>query len=79
MINNIDIIYAGRLLKHKNVDMLIKAINELNNQRSNYTCLIIGEGPEKTKLIKLAEKFELTENSINSTTFMINKKIYMHM
>jgi glycosyltransferase involved in cell wall biosynthesis len=42
--------------------MLIKAVKELNNQGQTVKCLIIGEGPEKSKLTKLVEKLKITDS-----------------
>ncbi len=57
-----DVIFAGRLLSHKNVDMLIKAISELKKHHPKIKCIIVGNGPEKIKLMKLAEKLDLKSN-----------------
>lgn len=51
-----DIIYAGRLLKHKNLDMVVKAVAALKKDGQKVKCLIIGEGPEKRKLVNLADR-----------------------
>jgi glycosyltransferase involved in cell wall biosynthesis len=47
------IVYVGRLSKEKGVDILIKAFNEINMEECHL--LIIGDGPEKNFLIKLAK------------------------
>ena len=49
-----DVIFAGRLIKEKNVDMLLEAIHHLRNSIPYVKCLIIGDGPEKTRLAGLA-------------------------
>jgi glycosyltransferase involved in cell wall biosynthesis len=46
-----DVLYAGRLIKDKNIETLIKSLNGTNVR----TC-IIGEGPEKEKLVSIAGK-----------------------
>jgi glycosyltransferase involved in cell wall biosynthesis len=51
-----NIIYAGRLLKHKNIDLLIGAVKELKKRGQINSCLIIGDGPEKARLLKLAKE-----------------------
>ena len=45
-----DVIYAGRLAEHKNVDILIRAINLLRGKIPVVNCVIIGEGPDRSKL-----------------------------
>ncbi len=54
-----DIFFCGRLLSHKNVDALIKAVSILKAGAINLQCLIVGEGPEKDKLIKQSRKLGL--------------------
>ncbi len=59
-----DVIFAGRLLKHKNVDILIKAISVLKKTTPSIRCLIIGDGPEKNNLNLLVESLDLQKNII---------------
>lgn len=44
------IVYAGNLIKLKKVDVLIRALERVNFE---YSCNIIGDGPEKNKLLSL--------------------------
>jgi L-malate glycosyltransferase len=64
-----DIIFAGRLLKHKNVDVLINSVKILSREKPNIICLIIGEGPEKQKLVGQVQKLGL-ENNIKFLDFL---------
>jgi len=57
-----DIIFAGRLLSHKNVDVLIKSIAVLNENCPGIKCLIIGDGSEKKNLEVLTQKLNLEKN-----------------
>jgi len=57
-----DIIFAGRLLSHKNIDVLIKSIHLVKERKQKIKCSIIGEGPEKKNLEALARKLNLDEN-----------------
>ena len=54
-----DVIFVGRLIKEKNVDILIKAIYLVKNNFPNIQCHIIGDGPEKKKLTDLAVEYGL--------------------
>jgi glycosyltransferase involved in cell wall biosynthesis len=54
--NKCDVIFVGRLIKEKNVDVLIEAICHLRKDLPNVQCHIIGDGPEKEKLIGLIVK-----------------------
>ena len=49
--NKWDISYVGRLIAHKNLDLLINVANE-----KGYKTIIMGKGPEEKKLKKLAKK-----------------------
>src|SRR5207253_3095505 len=57
-----DIIYVGRLLEHKNVDVLIKAIARVKKTRPNVSAIIVGDGPERQRLEKLSRKLKLLDN-----------------
>ncbi len=57
-----DVIYAGRLLDHKNVDLLIRAIAKVKRHYPQIKCVVIGEGPEKPFLESLVDSLELREN-----------------
>lgn len=59
------IIYAGRLVKVKRLEIIIKNFNEIKNHIPNCFLLFVGEGPEKQKLIKLSEK-----NNIKNIKFI---------
>ena len=57
-----DVIYVGRLISHKNVDILLKAISIVKKEISDVTCGIIGDGPEMNKLKALSRELELNDN-----------------
>jgi glycosyltransferase involved in cell wall biosynthesis len=58
-INN-DILYAGRLLHNKRVDLILLAVAELKKSGQEINCIIVGEGPEKSYLKKLAHTLGIT-------------------
>ncbi len=60
--NGSDIVYVGRLLAHKNVDMLIRAVATLKKDLPNVSCKIIGKGPETKPLQKLVKDLKLSKN-----------------
>lgn len=57
-----DCFFAGRLLSHKNVDVLIQTVKLLQKDYPKITASIIGTGPEKEKLIALTKKHKLQKN-----------------
>lgn len=56
-----DVVYAGRLIKEKHVDLLIRAMRLLADGDSEIRCLIIGDGPERHRLISLALQLDLSD------------------
>lgn len=57
-----DVIFVGRLLSHKNIDVLIQGIALLKTKYPRIKCLIVGRGPERNTLIELAQRNDLLEN-----------------
>jgi len=68
-----DIIFAGRLIKEKNVDILIKAVELVKKEIFDVKCIIIGDGPEKSELEKLATDLGLGGN-VTFTGFLEDYK-----
>ncbi|GJL80172.1 MAG: glycosyl transferase family 1 [Nitrospinaceae bacterium] len=60
-----DLVFMGRLNKHKSVDHLLHVVSILQKAGTQVTLQIIGEGPEKLALEKLAEQLEIA----NRVTF----------
>lgn len=61
-IDKCDIIFVGRLIKEKNVDILLKAVDYIREKLPDIKCHIIGNGPEKEKLIKYVIDRGITDN-----------------
>ena len=57
-----DIIFAGRLIKEKNVDILIKTIAIVKERIPDIKCFIIGDGPERAKLERLVQELDIQNN-----------------
>lgn len=57
-----DVIFAGRLIKEKNVDTLLKAVSLLKIEFPDIKCCIVGDGPEMASLIELAKRLEICAN-----------------
>src|SRR3989339_344689 len=55
-----DVIYAGRLLSHKNIDVLIKAMKSLKEHK----LMIVGDGPEMNNLKELTKQLNLEKRVI---------------
>jgi len=57
-----EILYAGRLIAHKKVEMLIEAMKILTRTRPNIHLGIIGDGPESNKLKQITHDAKLDGN-----------------
>ncbi|GBF33923.1 glycosyltransferase [Desulfocucumis palustris] len=57
-----DIVFAGRLIKEKGLELLLDSVNLIKNSRPNIKCLIIGNGPMKEELEKLITNYKLQNN-----------------
>lgn len=54
--NSIVVMYAGRLMKHKGVQDLIKSVKKLDDKGYNVKLLVVGDGQFKETLIDCADK-----------------------
>ena len=59
-----DLIFAGRLLSHKNVDVLIRTLGQIKKDNPKIKLIIIGDGPEKENLESLAKELNLNNNTV---------------
>lgn len=59
-----DLIFVGRLIKEKNVDVLIESVSLAKESLKNIKCIIIGGGPQKQSLIALTKKLNLEDNIV---------------
>lgn len=57
-----DVVYLGRLIKPKNIDILLKAIGVLKKEFPELKAGIIGDGPEKSNLENLTRELNIQEN-----------------
>jgi glycosyltransferase involved in cell wall biosynthesis len=57
-----DVLFAGRLIHEKRVDLLLNAIAVAKKEIPTITCAIIGDGPERGLLEHLAVKLGVEEN-----------------
>jgi len=69
-----DVCFVGRVLKEKNIDLILEAVALATKQRA-LNCIIIGEGPEKKTLQQKASKLELG-NSVKFLDFVPEEEAY---
>lgn len=55
------LLHAGRLLKMKGVDLLIRAIADLKKDGRNVTLTLVGDGPQRERLERLADQLGVRE------------------
>lgn len=64
------LLYVGRLLKLKNINVIVEAISKLKN-KNDFVLFIVGDGPERDNLIKLCKSLNVdvvfTGNIANSS------------
>ncbi len=57
-----DVIFAGRLIKEKNIDLLLRSLALMKGNFPKVKCTIIGDGPEREALEELANELGLQGN-----------------
>ncbi|CAK8715217.1 hypothetical protein KKHLCK_04320 [Candidatus Electrothrix laxa] len=70
-----DLVFVGRLVKRKNVDILIKAVKKLTDSGKNISLSIIGTGPVENELKELRDSLFLQENIFFMGFVEENKKL----
>ena len=55
------ILYTGRLVKEKGIDLLLKSFEMINERVTNFMFLFIGDGPLKSNIAKIGEKYKNIE------------------
>lgn len=73
-----DIIFAGRLIAHKNVDKLISALCIVKKNFPEVMLTIIGGGPEEKDLKRLVEVLDLDSN-VRFLGFVEENKLFSYM
>ena len=68
---NINLLYAGHIVSRKGIDFILKSLNVLvyDLDVKNVSLTIVGEGPEKKKLINLSKKLKI-DNYIKWESFL---------
>jgi glycosyltransferase involved in cell wall biosynthesis len=56
----IDIAYVGRLIDEKRIELLLGAVAQLARDDAGLRCVVIGDGPERTRLEALAGSLGIT-------------------
>ena len=73
-----DVIFVGRLVGDKHVDVLIRAIKIASDNQHYIRCIIIGDGPEYGTLTELSKSLEM-EHNITFTGFVEEEDVIKYM
>lgn len=68
------LLYVGRLGKEKSVDFLLKVLKLTQKEYPNTSLIIVGDGPEKKKLVNLSKRLGIDEK-VYFTGFIETKDI----
>ena len=71
-----DIIFAGRLIPEKHVDLIINAISKVKKVHPLVKCKIIGNGPSEKYLKQLTSSLNLENNIIFEDFYENHEKLY---
>lgn len=74
----ITIFTAAKMVKDKNIDVLIKSFSNVDKENPNIKLNIAGDGPEKEKLIKLVKKLNLS-HKVNFLGFISREEVLIEM
>jgi glycosyltransferase involved in cell wall biosynthesis len=74
-----DILFVGRLIREKHVDVLIDAVGILRQTIPGIRCLVIGGGPEREDLEDKVNAMKLTGNIIFTGFFKQYSEVIAHM
>jgi glycosyltransferase involved in cell wall biosynthesis len=64
-----DLLFVGRLIKEKKVDLLVRSLPKVFETCPNVKCMVVGDGPERSRLEELCNELELTD-TVEFTGFM---------
>lgn len=62
IVNPLQIIYVGRLVFYKNLEVILKAIPIIKQKIPKIKLVIVGDGPYKENLESLIKKLDINEN-----------------
>lgn len=74
--DNLNIIFVGRLVEKKGGVYLMKAFEEISKKYDNVNLKIIGDGPERVKMKKLAKRNNKIKFFGSQTHDVVKKELY---
>lgn len=58
----VDLLYVGRLIPEKNVDLVVRTVAELRDENPDIECVLVGDGPEWDRIERLVAELGLENN-----------------
>lgn len=74
-----DILFVGRLIKEKNLNILVRSVCHIKERIPNVKCAIIGDGPEKEHIKELIHSLNLQENINLLGRVDEDRRVYSYM
>ena len=74
-----DILFVGRLIREKHVDVLVDAVGILRETWPGIRCLVIGDGPERMVLEEKVDVMDLSANILFTGFFKQYSEVIAHM
>lgn len=74
-----DIVFAGRLVRHKRVDLLLDAIAQLKKTRPSIRVAIVGGGPELERVKEKVRHLGLQKNVLVTGRLEQNSDVFSYM
>lgn len=70
-----DLVFAGRLIPEKNLDVFVKAMAALSKKHPSLKCAIVGDGPERHGLIELARQMGVADKIVFFGAFKRHEQV----
>jgi len=74
-----DVIFVGRLIREKHVDVLVDAVGILRQTSPRIRCLVIGDGPERMNLEEKVISMNLSGNILFTGFFKRSEEMIAYM
>ncbi len=74
-----DVIFIGRLIDHKNPDLLVQAIALVKKSLPDVQCTIVGDGPARSRVAGLIEVLDLKQNIVLRGSIESSTELYSLM
>lgn len=74
-----DVIFVGRMMKEKNLPLLIEAVQLTRSQGRNLRCLLVGDGPERARLQSMATDKDLQNHISFLSAVESDKEVFALM